>query len=169
MHTAIYRFALHQCLHLIDKPLYCNYLIHCTISKITDEFSVWSDKSFKLANSPTAGHSKPTDHLPSHGHRRERRRNRTCDEFQKMSRKSSFDQKWFARYAVGKIIVETLADMEPEFPKLSEAQRAQLDRYRKIREVRSQKCFSFLLITCSSHRTSFCWGSLRIGQLSMRQ
>ncbi|WP_449048948.1 PPK2 family polyphosphate kinase [Parapedobacter sp.] len=44
------------------------------------------------------------------------------------------DRKWFARYAVGKAIVETLADMEPEFPKLPEEQRAKLDKYRKLLE-----------------------------------
>jgi len=41
------------------------------------------------------------------------------------------DKKWFARYAVGKIIVETLAEMEPEFPKLPDDQRAKLNAYRE--------------------------------------
>lgn len=41
------------------------------------------------------------------------------------------DRKWFARYAVGKIIVETLAGMEPEFPKLPESKRAQLAEYKQ--------------------------------------
>jgi len=44
------------------------------------------------------------------------------------------DRKWFARYAVGKIIVETLADMEPEFPGLPAQQRTKLDTYRKLLE-----------------------------------
>ncbi|MFB2118477.1 polyphosphate kinase 2 family protein [Parapedobacter sp. 2B3] len=44
------------------------------------------------------------------------------------------DKKWFARYAVGKIIVETLADMEPEFPKLPDEQRAKLDHYKQVLE-----------------------------------
>ena len=44
------------------------------------------------------------------------------------------DRKWFARYAVGRIIVETLADMEPEFPQLPGQQRAKLDTYRKLLE-----------------------------------
>lgn len=44
------------------------------------------------------------------------------------------DRKWFARYAVGKIIVDTLADMEPEFPRLPDQQRAKLDTYRKLLE-----------------------------------
>ncbi len=41
------------------------------------------------------------------------------------------DRKWFTRYAVGKIIVETLAEMEPEFPKLPENKRAQLAEYKQ--------------------------------------
>lgn len=44
------------------------------------------------------------------------------------------DKKWFARYAIGRIITETLADMEPEFPKLPETQRVKLDTYRKTLE-----------------------------------
>jgi PPK2 family polyphosphate:nucleotide phosphotransferase len=41
------------------------------------------------------------------------------------------DKKWFARYAVGKIIVETLAKMEPEFPDLPADQRAKLETYKE--------------------------------------
>ncbi len=41
------------------------------------------------------------------------------------------DKKWFARYAVGKIIVETLAQMEPEFPELPKAQRDKLHIYQQ--------------------------------------
>ncbi|MGK6353271.1 PPK2 family polyphosphate kinase [Parapedobacter sp. DT-150] len=41
------------------------------------------------------------------------------------------DKKWFARYAVGKIIVETLAQMEPEFPALPEVQRVKLAEYKE--------------------------------------
>lgn len=41
------------------------------------------------------------------------------------------DKKWFARYAVGKIIVETLAKMEPEFPELPEDQRDKLKSYQQ--------------------------------------
>ena len=44
------------------------------------------------------------------------------------------DRKWFARYAVGRIIVETLAGMEPEFPELPKSQRDKLDTYRKLLE-----------------------------------
>lgn len=44
------------------------------------------------------------------------------------------DKKWFARYAVGKIIMETLADMEPEFPKLPDKQRTKLEAYRELLE-----------------------------------
>lgn len=40
------------------------------------------------------------------------------------------DKKWFARYAVGKIIVETLTAMEPEFPELPADQRAKLKIYK---------------------------------------
>lgn len=41
------------------------------------------------------------------------------------------DKKWFARYAVGKIIVETLAQMEPEFPELPKDQRDKLKSYQQ--------------------------------------
>ncbi len=41
------------------------------------------------------------------------------------------DKKWFARYAVGKIIVETLKQMEPEFPKLPENQKEKLKSYKE--------------------------------------
>lgn len=41
------------------------------------------------------------------------------------------DKKWFARYAVGRIITETLADMEPEFPQLPDKQRAKLSSYKQ--------------------------------------
>jgi len=41
------------------------------------------------------------------------------------------DKKWFARYAVGKIIVETLAGMEPEFPKLPDDQAKKLKMYKQ--------------------------------------
>lgn len=44
------------------------------------------------------------------------------------------DRKWFARYAVGRIIVETIANMEPEFPQLPKPQRDKLDTYRKLLE-----------------------------------
>lgn len=41
------------------------------------------------------------------------------------------DKKWFARYAVGKIIVETLAKMEPEFPEIPDEQRVKLKTYQE--------------------------------------
>lgn len=41
------------------------------------------------------------------------------------------DKKWFARYAVGKIITQTLADMEPEFPKLPDDQLKKLKVYKQ--------------------------------------
>ncbi len=41
------------------------------------------------------------------------------------------DNKWFARFAVGKIITDTLAKMEPEFPELPESQRAKLTEYKQ--------------------------------------
>ncbi|WP_257668171.1 PPK2 family polyphosphate kinase [Parapedobacter tibetensis] len=41
------------------------------------------------------------------------------------------DKKWFARFAVGKIITDSLAKIEPEFPILPESQRAKLGEYRE--------------------------------------
>jgi len=41
------------------------------------------------------------------------------------------DRKWFTRYAVGKIIVETLAGMEPAFPNLPDDQTKKLKTYKQ--------------------------------------
>lgn len=41
------------------------------------------------------------------------------------------DKKWFARYAVGNIIVDALHDLEPKFPELPKDQKAKLEEYRK--------------------------------------
>ena len=40
------------------------------------------------------------------------------------------DKKWFARFAVGKIITDALAKIEPEFPKLPDNQRTKLKEYK---------------------------------------
>lgn len=45
------------------------------------------------------------------------------------------DKKWFARFTIGKIIVDTLAKMEPEFPKLPDSQRAKLKEYKQKLET----------------------------------
>lgn len=40
------------------------------------------------------------------------------------------DKKWFSRLAIGRIIVETLQEMEPDFPTVSKKQEDRLDVYR---------------------------------------
>src|SRR5690606_37229398 len=42
------------------------------------------------------------------------------------------DKKWFARYAVGKIIVNTLTAMNPEIPQLPDGQLKKLSIYRDL-------------------------------------
>ena len=44
------------------------------------------------------------------------------------------DRKWFARLAVGKIIVDTLEKISPQFPELPEEEQARLASYRQILE-----------------------------------
>lgn len=44
------------------------------------------------------------------------------------------DRKWFARYFVSEVILETFEEMNPEFPKLSKEAEASLDHWKKVLE-----------------------------------
>ncbi len=45
------------------------------------------------------------------------------------------DKKWFARYLVSEIVLKALEEIDPQFPELSEKERAQLDECRAILEA----------------------------------
>lgn len=44
------------------------------------------------------------------------------------------DRKWFARYFVSEVILETFEEMNPEFPKLSKEAEASLDHWKEVLE-----------------------------------
>lgn len=44
------------------------------------------------------------------------------------------DRKWFSRYLVSQVILETLQDMDPQFPQLSKEAEESLDHWKKVLE-----------------------------------
>lgn len=45
------------------------------------------------------------------------------------------DQKWFSRYVISEVVRETLEDMNPKFPKLSEEEASRLDEAKQLLEA----------------------------------